>query len=146
MNGYIAPEDQVFGVSFLDRLDADIEANTFQGSVKLDSVLMSIKHNLVNILNTRVGSAQSAPSLGLVDFNDANLDTLDLSLHIKLSIEECIRDYEPRLSSTIVTSHYDDRMPVLLRFTIESTLNSESLHESVRFQLMLDSNHQYRVL
>ncbi|MCQ9090923.1 type VI secretion system baseplate subunit TssE [Vibrio alginolyticus] len=146
MNSYIAPEDQVFGVSFLDRLDAGLEATTFQGHVSANQVVQSIKDNLVNILNTRVGSAQSAPSLGLIDFNDASLDTLDLALRIKQSIHVCIEQFEPRLSAVSIMSHTDEGNPLTLRFMIEAQLNSDALHESVRFQLMLDSNHQYRVM
>ncbi|AYO06005.1 type VI secretion system baseplate subunit TssE [Vibrio parahaemolyticus] len=145
MNGYVAPEEQVFGVGFFDRLDAGIEATAFQGHVSVEDVLRSIKDNLVNVLNTRTGSAQSAPLLGLIDFNDASLDALDLAIRIKRSIHACIVQYEPRLSAVSVASYVDEH-PLSLGFTIEAQLNSESLHDSVRFQLMLDNNHQYRVL
>lgn len=146
MNGYIAPEEQVFGVSFLDRLDNGLEASAFQGNVEIAQVFDSIKDNLVNILNTRVGSAPSTPLLGLMDFNDASVDTLDLSVRIKRSIQTCIAHYEPRLSAVSITINNEEHNPLTLGFTIEATLNSDSLHDSVRFQLLLDNNHQYRVL
>ncbi|MDF5022336.1 type VI secretion system baseplate subunit TssE [Vibrio parahaemolyticus] len=145
MNGYIAPEEQVFGVAFLDRLDAGMESTAFQGNVSLGQVVLSVKDNLMNVLNTREGSAQSAPLLGLVDFNDANLDCLDLAIRIKQSIQTCIKRFEPRLSAVSVSSMATDN-PLDLSFTIEAQLNSEALHDSVRFQILLDKNQQYRVL
>ncbi|MDF4716250.1 type VI secretion system baseplate subunit TssE, partial [Vibrio parahaemolyticus] len=58
----------------------------------------------------------------------------------------CIEQFEPRLSAVSIMSHTDEGNPLTLRFMIEAQLNSDALHESVRFQLMLDSNHQYRVM
>ncbi|WP_348224402.1 type VI secretion system baseplate subunit TssE [Vibrio parahaemolyticus] len=146
MNGYIAPEEQVFGVAFLDRLDAGIESTAFQGNVSLGQVVLSVKDNLMNVLNTREGSAQSAPLLGLVDFNDASLDRLDLAIRIKQSIQTCIKRFEPRLSAVSVSIMATDTNPLDLSFTIEAQLNSEALHDSVCFQILLDKNQQYRVL
>ncbi|EKO3881575.1 type VI secretion system baseplate subunit TssE, partial [Vibrio metschnikovii] len=82
---YIAPEESAFGVSFFERLEADTNPMSLTQGPNAWDVLQSIKRNVSNILNTRMGEAQSAPSLGLVDFNDATLETLDLSLRIKLS-------------------------------------------------------------
>lgn len=108
-------------------------------------VLESIKRNVSNILNTRIGGAQSAPHLGLVDFNDATLETLDLSVRIKLAIQQCLERYEPRLTRVLVRADQDSFNPLTLRFHITATINSEALHEKVQFSLLLDQSRKYRV-
>ena len=68
---YIAPEDSAFGISFLERLEADAKPLNIIQAPNLSEVLNSVRNNISNILNTRVGDSQSSPQLGLIDFNDA---------------------------------------------------------------------------
>jgi type VI secretion system protein len=142
---YIAPEEVAFGVGFFERLEAgDKPASLTQGP-NADDVLYSIKRNVSNLLNTRVGGAQSAPDLGLVDFNDATLETLDLSVRIRLAIEQCLNQYEPRLKNIVVTSERDNFNPLSLRFSIVAEVNTSAIHNTVKLSLLLDQNRQYRV-
>lgn len=142
---YIAPEESAFGVGFFERLEAGtLPISLTQGPDAWD-VLQSIKRNVANILNTRMGEAQSAPLLGLVDFNDATLETLDLSLRIKLAIQSCLDAFEPRLQNIVIRSESDACSPLMLRFHITAEINSEALHDKVQFNLLLDQNRKYRV-
>lgn len=142
---YIAPEDSIFGVGFLERLDSKDKAFSLTTGPEAADVLESIKRNVSNILNTRIGGAQSAPSLGLVDFNDATQETMDLSLRIKLAIKHCIDRYEPRLKNALIYVESDLYNPLRLQFRIEAAINSEALHKKVQFSLLLDQNRKYRV-
>jgi type VI secretion system protein len=143
---YIALEDSVFGVGFLERLEAGAKPVSITQGPESRDVVNSIKKNIANVLNTRTGGAQSSPGLGLIDFNDATLESLDLSLRVKLAIKQCLETYEPRLTNILVSSDYDEHSPLTLRFNIVATVNSEALHEKVQLSLLLDQNRQYRVL
>ncbi|ODP99777.1 MULTISPECIES: type VI secretion system baseplate subunit TssE [unclassified Salinivibrio] len=143
---YIALEDSVFGVGFLERLEAGAKPVSITQGPESRDVVNSIKKNIANVLNTRIGGAQSSPELGLIDFNDATLESLDLSLRVKLAIKQCLETYEPRLTNILVSSAYDEHSPLTLRFNIVATVNSEALHEKVQLSLLLDQNRQYRVL
>jgi type VI secretion system protein len=140
---YIAPEESAFGIGLFERLEADSEVRSMTEVPSYLKVLESIRRNLSNLLNTRVGGSQSAPDLGLVDFNDAALDTLELSLRIRMSIQDCLEKYEPRLINIQVMSIPIDGMH--LKFQITAELNSEVLHHKVKLQLLLDQNKKYRV-
>ncbi|ASU23659.1 lysozyme [Vibrio qinghaiensis] len=142
---YIAPEESAFGVGFFERLEAGTKPMSLTQGPNAWDVLQSIKRNVSNILNTRMGEAQSAPTLGLVDFNDATLETLDLSLRIKLAIQSCLDAYEPRLRNIVIRSESDAFSPLMLRFHIVAEINSDALHEKVQFNLLLDQNRKYRV-
>lgn len=142
---YIAPEESAFGVGFFERLEAGALPMSLTQGPDVWDVLQSIKRNVANILNTRIGEAQSAPLLGLVDFNDATLETLDLSLRIKLAIQSCLDAFEPRLQNIVIRSESDACSPLMLRFHITAEINSEALHDKVQFNLLLDQNRKYRV-
>ncbi|TFH91187.1 type VI secretion system baseplate subunit TssE [Vibrio ouci] len=143
---YFAPEESTFGVGFLERLEANSDPVSFTQGPYPEDVLASIKRNVAKVLNTRVGGAQSAPTLGLIDFNDATLDTLDLSLKVKLSIQGCLRQFEPRLKHIEVTAILDRDRPLSLQFRITAQINSDAIHDKVQFDLLLDQNRKYRVV
>lgn len=142
---YIAPEESAFGVGFFERLEAGSRPMSLTQGPDAWDVLESVKRNVSNILNTRVGGAESSPHLGLIDFNDATLETMDLSLRIRLAIQHCLQTYEPRLTNIQVRADSNERDPLSLRFHIVAMLNSEALHDKVQFNLLLDQNRQYRV-
>ncbi|WP_194437802.1 type VI secretion system baseplate subunit TssE [Vibrio fluminensis] len=142
---YIAPEESVFGVGLFERLVADAKPMSLTAGPDAVDVLESIKSNVSNVLNSRLGGAQSAPDLGLIDFNDATLETIDLSVRIKLAIKHCLERYEPRLTGVIVSANADTFNPLSLRFQIVAQINSEVIHEKVQFSLLLDQNRQYQV-
>lgn len=142
---YIAPEESAFGVGFFERLEANAKPMSLTHGPDAQDILESIKRNVSNILNTRIGGSQSAPYLGLVDFNDATLETLDLSVRIKLAIQRCLESYEPRLKDISVSNLHDNFDQLSLRFQIVACINCDALHKKVQFNLLLDQNRKYRV-
>lgn len=143
---YKAPEDSVFGVGFLDRLEIDAKPVSFNQGPNSFDVMSSIKRNISNVLNTRIGGSASAPNLGLIDFNDATLEAVDLSKTIRLAIQRSLDSYEPRLKNIMVHRISDFNNDLLLRFQISAQLNHDAIHEKVELNLMLDQNRKYRVL
>ncbi|MCZ4295529.1 type VI secretion system baseplate subunit TssE [Vibrio sinaloensis] len=143
---YFAPEESTFGVGFFERLEANSTNVSLTQGPDASDVLKSIKLNVSRILNTRVGGAQSSRELGLIDFNDATLDTLDLSLKITLAIQDCLNNFEPRLQQVEVVPQTDSYSPLSLKFKITAEINSEAIHDRVQFSLLLDQNRKYRVI
>ena len=136
--------DELFAVSFFQRLGADIDQPT-SGVESIEYVIASIKCNISGLLNTRVGESQSCPELGLFDFNDASSGSLDLGNKIKADIKACIERFEPRLSQIDISVLHDNTCPFSLRFYIDGNINVKSVNEKVEIDLFLDSNRTYRV-
>lgn len=143
---YFASEESTFGVGFFERLEANAQNISLTQGPEPSDVLNSIKNNVSKILNTRVGGAQSSPGLGLIDFNDATLETLDLSLKVKLAIKECLHRFEPRLKNVEVIAETNCFSPLSLQFRITAEINSDAIHDRVHISLLLDQNRQYRVV
>ena len=142
---YIALEESAYGVSFFERLEAGSSLRSVTQGPDPSDVLESIKRNVSNLLNTRLGEAQSAPGLGLIDFNDATLGSNDLAVQIKFAIRHCLEKYEPRLNCMEIRVVSDLNSPLNLRFQIEAKISSKALHENVQIQLLLDNSRKYRV-
>jgi type VI secretion system protein len=142
---YLVDENSVFGVGFLERLDINAKPISLsQGPDSID-VLNSIKLNVANVLNTRLGEAQSAPNLGLIDFNDASLGVMDLSLRVKMAVQRCLNTYEPRLCNLQINTVTDPSNPLSLCFHINADINSAALHDKVEINLILGNDRKYRV-
>ncbi|SHF36756.1 type VI secretion system protein [Modicisalibacter ilicicola DSM 19980] len=86
------------------------------------AILDSIKRHLVDLLNSHPGHSESAPELGLLDFNDATAGVLDLELNIRHAIRRCIERFEPRISQVAVESQPHDGDPLQLRFQVQAEL------------------------
>ncbi|WP_373819347.1 type VI secretion system baseplate subunit TssE [Glaesserella sp.] len=106
-------------------------------------LVLSVKRNLLNILNTHPGACQSASDLGIVDLNDATIGTMDMTGKIQSVIESCILDFEPRITSVKVQSLINEDNPLLLHFRIDAVLSVEDIHSSVIFNLHLDNDRHY---
>lgn len=109
----------------------------------LRDLVLSIRHNLLNILNTHPGTCQSSSALGIVDLNDATIGTMDMIGKIQSIIEDCILDFEPRITSVNVQPLVNEDNPLLLHFRIDATLSIENVSSSVVFNLHLDNDRHY---
>lgn len=138
--------DSTFSVSLFERLEAD--APILHPSLELDwdAVLNSIKRNITHLLNTRQGEAQSAPQLGLIDFNDAALTARDMALTIRRAIRHCLLTYEPRISDVEINIVSDSSTLLGMRFQLLAMINIAALAQPVEIDLLLDSNKKYRVV
>jgi len=138
-------DDRVFGVGFFERLNEHSREVSFsQGPDSID-VFNSIKANVSNVLNARSGEAQSSPDLGLIDFNDALMGVMDLSLRAKIAIKQCLDLYEPRLCNIRIQTVKNFDNPLDLCFQIYADVNSDVLHDKVKIDLILGNDRKYRV-
>ncbi|MBF8224192.1 type VI secretion system baseplate subunit TssE [Halomonas sp. 328] len=106
-------------------------------------VLGSIKRHLVDLLNSHPGHSESAPELGLLDFNDATLGVLDLELRVERAIQECIERFEPRVSRVSVTTLSNDGESLYLRFQVQATLELGRVPTQATIDLLLNNKRYH---
>lgn len=116
--------------------DPDNQAHT--------DLVMSIKQNLSLVLNTRPGGSLSTPELGIVDLNDAMMDSSELNLAICQSIRNCILRYEPRITELTITAGSGENSPLMLHFRIIANIQEgNAMSHRVEFQLNMDHEQHY---
>ena len=72
---------------------------TTRGSNEVET---DIQAHLVEILNTRMGSARTVPDYGLMEVSEVIHDFPDAIAMIQRSLKACIQTYEPRLKNVQV--------------------------------------------
>jgi len=104
------------------------------------TLIDSIKRNLYKILNERPDGCQSARQLGVIDLNDATMSTNELNSLICSSIQKCIEDYEPRISSAFVQARQGDD-PLTLLFHVTAYIDDSR----ISFDVKLDHQQKYQL-
>ncbi len=113
---------------------------------ELGDVVQSIKRHLVRLLNAHPGASPSAPELGLLDFNDATLGTLDLGIRVRNAIRQCIERFEPRVNRVNVLALPQGADPPQLRFQVTVHLRVAAADDKATIDLLLDDKRYYRVI
>ena len=109
-------------------------------------IMLSIRNNLKNILNTRSGSCYGTPSLGIADLNDESLLSSDFRQEIGRGISDSILRYEPRISDVAVTTAVSDvYAPLELRFHIVAQVSFNDITDVLEFDILLDNHQHYQV-
>jgi type VI secretion system protein ImpF len=110
----------------------------------------SVRRDLENLLNTRIwckeipeGLSQLATSLvnyGIPDFTGTNMSRPSERQHLRETLEEIIRRYEPRFRTVrVVLLDPLDEYDRTLRFRIDGLLHAEPAPEPVIFDSQIDS-------
>lgn len=134
-----------FSKSLFERLvDSTVHRQILE-EPRIEDVVDSIKYNLKNILNSRIGHSQSAPDLGLVDFNDATITSSDVSTQIKQTIAQCILRYEPRIRDVIVQLYSNPDSPMSFEIRVTAFIQLEDVKQQVTIDILCDSNKYYKV-
>ncbi|EDT2963762.1 type VI secretion system baseplate subunit TssE [Salmonella enterica subsp. enterica] len=106
----------------------------------------SIRHNLNNVLNTRPGSCQSAPEMGISDPGSEEQTSGGFRETQIEKIRHCILHYEPRISQAEVTAvDQDENSPLDLRFQITAFVDVEGRRNVLEFNVRLDGFQHYRM-
>ncbi len=104
-----------------------------------------IAAHLHALLNTRIGSAPTAPAYGVVDFTDL-VHAFPKSIPaLALSIRSTILAFEPRLKNVNVR-HLPDEDPWLLKFEISGQLAAGKERGTLRFRTEVSSSGQVTVV
>lgn len=113
---------------------------------ELESLIESVKRQLLQVLNTRPGSCCSAPELGVMDFNDATEGAADIQGRIREAIRHCIRRYEPRIVRVDVCSPPSADSPLEMAFQVTAHVRLETLEQVTSFNIHMDSHRHYRMV
>ncbi len=146
MSIYDEETGQAFKVGFFQRLSNQAPHTRHWVAPDLADVVASIQANVLNLFNARRGHSQSAPDLGLIDFNDATAGSRDLNLRIKLAIKKLIAEYEPRIHQLDVAIERQPNDPLMLSFHLTGTLNLSDEQSQIKLGFILDGNRRYRAM
>lgn len=106
----------------------------------------SIRHNLNNVLNTRPGSCQSAPEMGIPDPGSEEQASGGFRETQVEKIRHCILCYEPRISHVEVNAvNQDENSPLDLHFQITAFVDIEGRKNVLQFNVRLDGCQHYRM-
>ena len=124
----------------LGRLEGHGSSNRSGGNASGD-----IAAHLHALLNTRLGSAPTAPSYGVVDFTDL-VHAFPKSIPaLAASIRATILAFEPRLKN-VSGRHLPDDDPWMLKFEIAAQFADGKNRGTVRFQTEVSPSGQVKVV
>jgi len=130
--------------SFFERLDPDLPVvRSVDDSNQLAAVVGAIKRHLEWLLNSRQGNSQSAPELGLSDFNDATGGSTDFTLKIARNIKETIQRYEPRVIVQDVEYSPNPDSPLELTFKVIGQIPLKQNNKEVLIELILNGHTKH---
>jgi type VI secretion system protein len=129
--------------SLFERLDLDLppRRSRTRRDVAAERV-RAIKRQLEWILNSRQGSSQSSPGLGLRDLNDAAIGSVDLRQQVCLDIHSAVAQYEPRARVIDVKPLADTETSLELGFRLVCMVPLNNKEEQVEIDLLF--HHQGR--
>lgn len=129
--------------SLFERLSGEAEERS--GWSRETSAMASVAAHLGKMLCTRAGSVQTLPDYGLPDLNDMRLSLHDALSLARVSIENFIEAYEPRLSSVQVIPLPRDHDQLRLSFSIEGQIEVDGFSRRVTFTACLEGGGRVKV-
>ena len=141
--------------SILDRL-MDVEDWPSTRSQSTRFFRDALKRDLEWLLNTRQppvpaiadypGAKASVINFGLPDISSLGLNSAADHRALRLAIETCLRNYEPRLMDVRVTLQGSDTVDRRLRFHIEGNMKLDPAPEEIAFDTVLElTSGEYKV-
>lgn len=116
----------------------------------------ALKRDLEWLLNTRQpplpelaefpGAKASVINYGLPDISSLGFSNTSDQRALRIAIEECLRNYEPRLMDIRVTLEASDTVDRRLRFHIEGNMRLDPAPEEISFDTVLElTSGEYKV-
>lgn len=141
--------------SLLDRLfDDDPDQSTeplWRGSYRVEELREHVRRDLEFLLNTRHGRydlltpgremAVSTLAYGLPDFTGMIGGGLEARERIRSSVEQSIRDYEPRLQNVQVSVVDSEELDRNVRLNIRAVMCVNPIEEPVMFDTTVESTN-----
>mgnify|MGYP002395836571 CR=1 FL=1 len=105
-------------------------------------MLASVRRNLRDVLNTRVGSAAAQMDMGTLPPNEILQGIPEALDRIQRAIAACIERYEPRLRdvAVILLESLDD--PLAIHFIIRGRLRDDS-EVPISFETAVDAHGRF---
>ncbi|MBG6248329.1 MULTISPECIES: type VI secretion system baseplate subunit TssE [Symbiopectobacterium] len=130
--------------SLFDRIRG--ETRRASPETELETLILSIKRQLDNVLNTRPGNCRSAPELGVIDFNDATQGGADIYGKICEAIRQCICHFEPRIVHVDVMDSGSLSNPLEMSFLVTAHVKLDDLEQVTSFNIQMDNHRHYRMV
>lgn len=143
--------ERVLRRPILDRLlqTGEPEPRTWSESVR--ALKTSIMRDIDWLLNTRRIAEPAPPALvelnqsvyhyGLPDVTSLSADSMETRRLLMRQVEECLRQFEPRLTSVRVSeAESKNELSRQLRFVVEGMLQLDPIPEPIVFDTVLDSS------
>lgn len=107
-----------------------------------------ITEHLIEILNTRMGSARTIPDYGLMEVSEVIHDFPDAIAMIQRSLKACIQQYEPRLKNVQVRHIKGESLAqMVLEFEITGQFQlPDGRRASLRVGASLDGSGNVRLV
>ncbi|WP_420995089.1 type VI secretion system baseplate subunit TssE [Cupriavidus sp. 30B13] len=129
--------------SLFERLDPELPPRRTRSRQDLATErIRAVKRHLDQILNTRRGSSQSCPGLGLPDLNDATIGSNDLRVRICRDIRAAVAAFEPRVQVLQVQPVTDSGRPLELHFRLHCLIPVNNIEEQVEIDLIVGRHDQ----
>ncbi len=106
-----------------------------------------ISAHIVEILNTRMGSARTVPDYGLMEVSEVLHDFPDAIAMIQRSLKACIQQYEPRLKNVQVRHVKAESVAsMVLEFEVTGQFQlADGRRQSLRIGASLDGSGNVRL-
>lgn len=131
----------------LERLRAMDQHPDWRGESDPRTAIASVIDHLIKILNTRQGSAPTAPDLGMPDFTSIagslNADSLP---EMEQTLTRVITKYEPRLTSVKVDFEPQPDKPFMVTFKLAAKVRLQEQEVPVVFETVLDSDGHITIM
>ncbi|AIQ99832.1 lysozyme [Pluralibacter gergoviae] len=132
------------GDSLFDRIRG--EAPLSPSRTDLHTLMISVKRQLARVLNTRPGNCRSAPTLGVIDLNDATQGSADIRGSIREAIRQCIIEFEPRIVQVDVRSADSGSSELDMTFRVTAHVRVDEQEQVASFDIHMDSHRHYRMI
>lgn len=142
--GYsLRSKSSVRSASLFERIRADDLGESLSVKDPFEARILSIKSNLVRLLNSRRGAADSSEEFGLSDFNDASVGSSDMLRIISNDIQTTISRYEPRVGNVVVSFDYEDTNGLELFFKVSVQTMIGHKNEQVTIDLVVKEGRKF---
>lgn len=110
-----------------------------------ETIRSSILQNLERILNSRAGMSQACEGYGIPDLTQIVNGVPERAREIERALEQCIRQYEPRLTQVEVEHIPDAHGPMTACFKVRAAASTGKSAEDLWFETVVVSSGRVRL-
>jgi len=131
--------------SILERLRSRHAVAADAGHSALGALRASILQNLERILNSRAGMSPACETYGIPDLTQIVNGVPERAREIERALEQCIRQYEPRLTQVEVEHIPDAHGPMTACFKVRAAASTGKDAEDLWFETVVVSSGRVRL-
>jgi type VI secretion system protein len=131
--------------SLLERLHTPAPPRFKVGEQTTDTLRHSILQNLERILNSRAGMSPACEAYGIPDLTQIVNGVPERAREIERALEQCIRQYEPRLTHVEVEHVPDAHGPMTACFKVRAAASTGKNAEDLWFETVVVSSGRVRL-